>query len=228
MESTKPECAKCRIHYLEKTCQSPKGQGPAFCPTLKRKELVEKANAEYAKPEIFEFARQASIQEGECYAGRDQRPYVLHPVKPRIQETYEFARKMGYKKLGIALCSALVLEARFLSQILEKQGFEAVSVSCKVGCTPKETIGIKEEEKIHIGSFEAMCSPIAQAMVLNEEGTDFNILLGLCVGHDSLFLKYSKALCTVLVTKDRVLAHNPAGAFYTMGSYYERLMKKGF
>jgi len=227
MESMKPECAKCRIPYPEKICQSPKGKGPAFCPTLKRKELVEKANAEYAKPGILEFARQASIQEGECYAERDRRPYVLHPVKPRVQETCEFAHKMGYKKLGIAFCSGLTLEARFLSQIMEKQGFEVVSVSCKVGCTPKETIGIKEEEKIYIGTFESMCSPIAQAMILNEEGTDFNILVGLCVGHDSLFLKYSKALCTVLVTKDRVLAHNPAGAFYTMGSYYERLMKKG-
>ena len=135
---------------------------------------------------------------------------------------------MGYKSLGIAFCSALILEARFLSQILEKQGFEPVSVSCKVGCSPKETIGIKEEEKIYIGTFESMCSPIAQAMILNEEGTDFNILVGLCVGHDSLFLKYSKAPCTVLVTKDRVLAHNPAGALYTMGSYYERLMQEGF
>jgi uncharacterized metal-binding protein len=228
MEFIKSECAKCRIPYQDKICQSPKGQGPASCPTLYRTEWVEKASAEYAKPEILEFARKASIQEGECYAERDRRPYVLHPVKPRVQETCEFAKKMGYKKLGIAFCSALILEARFLSQILEKQGFEVVSVSCKVGGTPKETIGIKEEEKIYIGNFESMCSPIAQAMILNEEGTDFNILVGLCVGHDSLFLKYSKALCTVLVTKDRVLAHNPAGALYTMGSYYERLMREGF
>ncbi len=228
MDSKKSECAKCRIPYQDKICQSPKGQGPAFCPTLYRKEWVEKASAEYAKPAILEFARKASIQEGECYAERDRRPYVLHPVKPRVQETCEFAKKMGYKKLGIAFCSALILEARFLSQILEKQGFEVISISCKVGCIPKETIGIKEEEKIYIGKFESMCSPIAQAMILNEEGTDFNILVGLCVGHDSLFLKYSKALCTVLITKDRVLAHNPAGALYTMGSYYERLMREGF
>ena len=228
MDSNRMECAKCRVPYQDKICRSPNGQGPAFCPTLQRKELVEKAKAEYAKAEIREFARQASIQEGECYAERNRKPYVLHPVKPRVQETCEFAQKMGYKSLGIAFCSALILEARFLSQILEKQGFEPVSVSCKVGCSPKETIGIKEEEKIYIGTFESMCSPIAQAMILNEEGTDFNILVGLCVGHDSLFLKYSKAPCTVLVTKDRVLAHNPAGALYTMGSYYERLMQEGF
>ncbi|MEZ4527485.1 MAG: DUF1847 domain-containing protein [Desulfobacterales bacterium] len=44
-----------------------------------------------------------------------------------------------------------------------------------------------------------------QAMVLNQESTELNVMLGLCVGHDSLFLKYAKALCTVLVVKDRVL-----------------------
>ena len=70
-----------------------------------------------------------------------------------------------------------------------------------------------------------MCSPIAQAVLLNEEKTDFNIMVGLCVGHDSLFLKYSEAFTTVLVAKDRVLAHNPVAALYTTGSYFARLLK---
>jgi uncharacterized metal-binding protein len=52
-------------------------------------------------------------------------------------------------------------------------------------------------------------------------------MVGLCVGHDSLFLKYSKAFTTVLIAKDRVLAHNPVGALYTTGSYYARLLKPG-
>ena len=107
-------------------------------------------------------------------------------------------------------------------------GFQVVSVVCKAGRTPKEHIGIQEEEKINIGTFESMCSPIAQAMILNGEETDFNILLGLCVGHDSLFLKYSDAFSTVLVVKDRVLAHNPVAALYTAESYYERLKRPGF
>jgi uncharacterized metal-binding protein len=135
---------------------------------------------------------------------------------------------MGYRKLGVAFCAGLHKEAAALNQILEAQGFEVVSVVCKAGCTPKETIGIGDEDKVRIGEFESMCSPIAQAMLLNEENTDFNILLGLCVGHDSLFLKYAQAYSTVLVTKDRVLAHNPAGALYTSGSYYERMLRKGF
>jgi uncharacterized metal-binding protein len=226
MESKKPECAKCGIK--NKICLSPEGQGPDFCPTLHRKEPIAKANEEYSKPDILKFAREASIQEAECYINRGVKPYVLHPTKPRVQEICEFAQKMGYKKLGVVFCIGLHGEALSLTQILEAQGFEVISVVCKAGGTPKEQIGIKEEEKIRIGEFESMCSPIAQAMILNEEKTEFNILLGLCVGHDSLFLKYSEAYCTVLVAKDRVLSHNPCAALYTKGSYYAWMLRKGF
>jgi uncharacterized metal-binding protein len=226
MERTKPECAKCGVK--DKICQSPEGQGPAFCPTLHWKEMIGKANEEYTNPNILKFAHKASVQEAECYVNRGVKPYVLHPMKPRVQEICEFAQKMGYKKLGIAFCGGLPGEALSLSKILEAQGFEVVSISCKAGRTPKEQIGIKEEDKIRIGEFESMCSPIAQAIILNEEKTDFNILVGLCVGHDSLFLKYANAYCTVLVAKDRVLGHNPTAALYTSGSYYARMLKKGF
>ncbi len=226
METTKSECAKCGIK--DKICQSPDGQGPTFCPTLYRNELVEKANREYTEPDILKFAHEASVQEGECYINRNVKPYILHPTKPRVQEICEFAQKMDYKKLGIAFCGGLHGEALTLTQILEAQGFEVVSVACKAGGTPKEHIGIKDEEKVRIGEFESMCSPIVQAMILNEEKTDFNILVGLCVGHDSLFLKYSEAYCTVLVAKDRVLGHNPCAALYTTGSYYARMLRKGF
>ena len=62
-----------------------------------------------------------------------------------------------------------------------------------------------------------------QAKILNKEKTDMNIVMGLCVGHDSLFYKYSEALVTTLVAKDRVMGHNPAAALYTSESYYSKL-----
>ena len=40
------------------------------------------------------------------------------------------------------------------------------------------------------------------------------ILDGLCVGHDSLFFKYSEAFTTVLIARDSVLGHNRAIALY--------------
>ena len=219
-------CVKCKI--VDKICRRPDGHGPKFCPTLTRKEIIERALDEYDKPEIKEFARQASIQEGECYAYRDRKPYVMHPSKPRIVEIMEFAEKMGYKRLGVAYCGGVTHEAGLLTEVLEKNGFDVIAVSCKLGGIPKERIGLRDQEKINIGNHESMCNPIAQASVLNDAKTDFNIMLCLCVGHDSLFLKYIEAPTTVFAAKDRVTGHNPMAALYTANSYYQRLKKLEF
>ncbi len=225
-KDVRPGCAMCSVE--DRICETEEGKGPVFCPTKNYKTVIEKALHEYEKPEIKKFAQMASLQEGECYADRNIRPYVMHPVKPRVQEVCEFAHKMEYARLGIAFCGGLHSEAHIVSEIVKAQGFTAVSVMCKCGGIPKETIGVNDQEKIRIGQFEPMCNPIIQAAILNEEKTDFNILVGLCVGHDSLFFKYSKAFTTVLVVKDRVLGHNPVAALYTSGNFYARLLQPGF
>ncbi len=221
-----PQCAKCPLEKSEKACRDKNGKAPRFCPTRQLTEVVAKSQEPYMDIHIREFARQASIQEGECYINREAQPPVLHPIKPRLQEICEFAGKMGYKRLGLAYCIGLQAEATALTRVLEGHGFNTVSVVCKVGCTPKENIGLTEKEKVRPGQFESMCSPITQAEVLNEAQVDFNIIMGLCVGHDSLFFKYAQAPTTVFAVKDRVLGHNPLAALYTLGSYYERLIKK--
>jgi uncharacterized metal-binding protein len=199
---------------------NPDGKAGKGCPTLHQKGLAAQAQKEYQAADIREFARQTSIQEGECYVGRDQRPYVMHATKPRMREIYEFARKMGYTRLGLIFCVGLAKEATIIAQILKNQGFEIVSVACKVGAVPKEEIGVKDSEKIFIGEYESMCNPILQAMIVNNAKTDFNILLGLCVGHDSLFFKYAEAPTTVLAVKDRVTGHNLLGPIYLCENYY--------
>ena len=218
---TKPECANCTKvvcnseHFLE---------GPQNCPTKIKAEVIERVMSEYDKPDVSEFARHASVQEYECYMNL---PEGRTPRNPRVEETAQFAKKMGYKKLGIAFCIGLREEAKTLHRIMENRGFNVVSVCCKAGAVPKERIGITEEQKIAgPGSFESMCSPIAQAEILNGEGTEFNILVGLCVGHDSLFFKYAEAPTTVLVAKDRVFGHNPVAGLYLSGSYYRKLLRK--
>lgn len=217
------ETGKCALCMLkDRFCQNESGTSPAFCSTKLYPEAVEKANEEYKKPEIREFARQASIQEAECYINRDAKPHYLYPTKPRLQEIIEFSRKMGYKKLGLAFCTGVHREAKIFAEILEAHGFEIVSVMCKVGKVEKEFIGIEQHQKVRPGEYETMCNPIAQAEVLNAAGTDFNIIMGLCVGHDSLFIKYSKAMVTVFAVKDRLLGHNPMAAIYTAKTYYQR------
>jgi uncharacterized metal-binding protein len=223
-----PQCAECSLPAADRICRSPEGRGSKGCPTLSNKKLLERARREYRKPEILEFARQAAIQEGECYANRDKKPFVMHPGKPRIQEICEFASKMKYARLGLISCIGLIKEAGIVAQIFEAQGFEVVSVVCKAGSVPKEEIDVKEREKVRIGEYEAMCNPIFQAMLANEAGTDLNVLLGLCVGHDALFFKYAQAPTTVLAVKDRLLGHNPLAAIYTSDTFYARLKRKGF
>lgn len=137
----------------------------------------------------------------------------------RVQEIMEFSRKIGAKKIGIAYCIGLQNEARVFAAILRKNGFVPYAVICKVAGKPKTSVGIpaKCEE---IGA--AMCNPVLQARLLNKAHTDLNVVIGLCVGHDSLFYRYSDAYVTTLVTKDRVTGHNPAAALYTARSYYRK------
>lgn len=138
----------------------------------------------------------------------------------RVEETVEFARKMGFKKIGIATCVGLIQETRILAKIFRSHGFEVVGVACKAGAIDKTKVGIDAKCK-EIG--DNMCNPIHQALRLNKEKTDLNIVMGLCVGHDSLFYKYAEALTTTLVTKDRVLGHNAVAALYTAHSYYSKI-----
>jgi uncharacterized metal-binding protein len=216
-------CARCPFERSLRACHKEEGKAPPFCPTVNESEVVEKALTELEKPEIFEFARQASIQEGEAFEGREVGYDRVRPVKPRIVEVIEFAEKMHYRKLGLAFCIGLRKEARVVEGLLTANGFEVVSCVCKIGRVPKERIGVRDDQKIGIGRFEPMCNPIAQAILFNRAKTDFNILLGLCVGHDSLLLKYAEALCTILAVKDRMLGHNPLAAIYTMDGYYRSL-----
>lgn len=221
---TKAHCARCKIPRSKRVCLIKEGgKGPAFCPTLNYQDLILEVTQAYQAPDLRDFARLASVQEAECYANRKPGPYVRQPTKCRVQETVEFAQKLGFNKLGIAFCGGLQKEAGLLSDVLESQGFELASVGCNAGGVPKENIGIKEKEKVRIGSYETMCNPLLQAEILNHEETELNIVLGLCVGHDALFLKKAKAFCTVLAAKDRVTGHNPLAGLYTLHSYYQKL-----
>ncbi len=142
----------------------------------------------------------------------------------RVEEIIAFANRIEAKRIGVATCIGLIEETRIFVKILEAHGLESYAVLCKVGSVDKTEVGIPEELKILKGSHESLCNPIFQARILNAQKTDLNVIVGLCVGHDSLFIKHSDAMVTTLITKDRVLAHNPAAALYTAGFYYKRLL----
>lgn len=219
-----PSCADCDYPDPERLCMDPDGKPGKHCPTLGTDELQAEALKEYQDPATREFARQASIQEAECYINRHQRPYVMQPSKTRIVEICEFAHKMGYRRIGLAFCLGLSQEAGMAAKVFRDFGLEVVSAVCKAGRASKEKVlGLGDEGKIRQDTDETMCNPILQAKLLNQAGSEFNVLLGLCVGHDSMFLAHAQAPCTVLAVKDRVTGHNPLAALYTSHTYYKKL-----
>ena len=210
-------CAQCSGH----ACRSGDLEHlPKNCP-MRDPDFFEKILDEYAKPENHDFFVTSAAIEALGYC-----------QWPRLREVVEFSRRMGYHRLGMAFCVGLHREAAIVDRLLREQGFEVVSVACKTGAIPKQKLGIDksclsddpdfvpsptQERLLNSNS----CDPIAQAELLNRAETEFNICLGLCVGHDSLFYKYAKAPVTTLVAKDRVTGHNPAAAIYCADSYFK-------
>lgn len=205
-------CAVCGIQ----ACREEPGTKdfPDFCPAARGEAALREARTAYEDKEVQKLALAAARTEADRY-----------PLETRVEEVMSFARRIGANRLGIASCVGLIREARMLYEIFIGEGFEVASVCCKVGTIPKEEIGLADAEKIHPGQFEALCNPIAQAKLLNAAETQLNVVVGLCVGHDSLFFRHSEAPVTVLVAKDRVTGHNPAAVLYTSHSYYGRLKK---
>lgn len=202
-------CTDCGLY----NCRHHKTQYPPFCLTTQKvsKEDMEEVIKLYSSDTIDgKMAQSSACIEGENFM-----------QKTRVEETVMFIKAIGAKKVGIATCAGLIEEAKTFAKILKKNDIEYYSVICKVGSTDKSAMGIKEESKIEPGSFEPMCNPVMQAKLLNRAHTDLNVIIGLCVGHDSLFMRYSEAPVTTLITKDRVLGHNPVAALYS--GYYKNL-----
>lgn len=164
----------------------------------------------YSSPEDQKILQVSTAIEGNYYL-----------QKTRVEELIIFCREMNYKRLGVAFCLGLEKEAQTLCTFLRKH-FTVSSICCKVCGVSKEDFGLK---KIDPHKHEIMCNPLMQAKVLQDENTELNIIVGLCLGHDLLFTKYSHAPVTTLIVKDRLLAHNPVGALYS--SYYtNRITRK--
>jgi uncharacterized metal-binding protein len=189
------KCAKCK----KKVCYAGKD-----CPDM-RDEMKTRLLAD---PEALRLLKAAAKVEAEHYM-----------KLTRVAETMEFARNLGFTKLGLAFCVGFSNEAARLNEIFEKNGFNVSSVCCKVCGIDKAELDLPKlygpEREI-----EATCNPVTQAEILNRDQTELNVLLGLCVGHDALFVKHSAAPATTLVVKDRVLGHNPVAALYS--NYYRR------
>jgi uncharacterized metal-binding protein len=185
-KSVSPHCGRCE----RKDCRDGKD---CFSQAGNHKQL-------YQDGHITELHKAASAIEARYYG-----------KETRLGEIVLFAKQLQYKKIGLTFCIGLSEEAKVIEEILSKH-FEVVSVCCKVCGIDKKDFDLQQ---ISSKDKEVMCNPVGQAQLLNEAETQLNVICGLCVGHDAIFAKVSKAPVTTLIAKDRVLAHNPAGAIYS-------------
>ena len=227
-----PSCANCSAVWGKTgttNCWStPENRPPrpANCPTGTHGTVIEASFTEYRREESDDarLARMAAKVEGLCYQKMPGSEAVVARWT-RVEDTIALAKLMGWRRIGIATCIGLLEETRQLAAILEAQGLEPFSVCCKSGSIDKLELGLEETDKVRPGTFEPACNPIAQAEILNRIGSDMNVIVGLCVGHDMLFTRHSKAPVTTLICKDRVTGHNPVAALYGQNFYYKRLQK---
>lgn len=205
------KCDKCSGVFCNKGAFD-RNALPDFCPMKTMDDIIKKAVEEYSRDDVKSIYVPATITEKEAY--EVVRGKTI-PVRPRIRELVEFAKKVGAEKIGVAFCTGLSDEASRVVSIMRRFGFTVYSVRCKCGAIDKTQLGVSEEHKIGgIGKFEAGCNPIVQAFLLNTVKTHFNVIVGLCIGHDMLFTKYSEAPVTTLIVKDRYTGHNPVAAIY--------------
>ena len=175
---------------------------PEWCQANNYQDLLEQTKTEYLKPENLDIHVSAAkvIKKGDN-------------LWPRVQETIEFAKGLGTKKIGFAVCLGLLREGKELVRFFQRAGFsDMVVVGCMIGGFKDTETGVPEEYSFPYG---ATCNPIAQAEILNREGTELNVMVGLCIGHDTLFLKHSKAPVTVFAVKDRVTCNNPTAVLFS-------------
>lgn len=121
------------------------------------------------------------------------------PGMNRVEEIKSYALHAGFKRIGIANCIGLQKEADKLKSFLSVN-FEVFDVNCKCGQIPKNAL-------LNTEKTSACCNPAGQAETLATHGTELNIVLGLCLGHDILFNKKSQAPVTTLIVKDLALKH---------------------
>jgi uncharacterized metal-binding protein len=114
----------------------------------------------------------------------------------RVREIVELAKRMGYRRIGLAHCPDTHHEAALAARYLRGHGLEAV-------------LPDRVED----------CDPVGQADLFARLACEFIAIAGMCVGHDALFIRHAKAPVTSLVVRDRRLRHNPVAAIYTRKGY---------
>jgi uncharacterized metal-binding protein len=96
-------CADCAVRACEQEAHETL---PKNCP-IRNRELMEASVSVYEREEYRGFYLASAEIEAEGYTRW-----------PRLKETIEFAKRMGYRRLGLAFCAGLATEAKIVAGVL--------------------------------------------------------------------------------------------------------------
>lgn len=124
--------------------------------------------------------------------------------KRRINDNFAINWLIGFVKdffgdkatVGVASCLGTVEKARGVIKILEREGMKTALVTCKLGGLTIDAVNRDGKPYKHPG-----CNPVAQAKIFNKLNVPVVILVGLCIGHDMIFIKHCKSYIIPFATK---------------------------
>lgn len=200
------------LHCGRRACELLTDDAPAGCVQgLITPEMHDGVHERYLDPVIYRIYKASVRSSSMC------------PNLTRVEEILEFALGMGAHRIGIASCTMLLPEARAFAKILEEAGFCAFGIACKVEGNRRRDLDVLLDDG---AEGPVLCNPVMQARLLEAHGTDLNVVMGLCVGHDTLFYMHSKAPVTTLATKDHITAHNACAALWARSTVYKKRIDK--
>lgn len=199
MADNEKTCSLSCVDCAVTACRYGKDNYPAFCLT--------KAMSEEDKAAVLPLYNDGDVNSKYAFWSATVEG-TYYGEMARVEETMEFARRVGAVKIGLAYCCELKAEAELYAKILDINGFETYMIDCRAGDLDSGEVldGQPNGRKL--------CDPVLQARLLNKAGVDMNILMGLCAGSDALFIKNAAAMTTIMINKDRLTCNNPAVTLY--------------
>lgn len=198
-------CASCKKECCVKGITSG-SELPKNCP-MRNQTYMDTLFEPYTDPEIHRFYVSTKV----CSGTEDQHRYT-----PRLRSVINLCKHAGFKRIGLAFCRDFMKEAQLYASIIRKHGIEVVAVCCANGGYQIEAGGSLRKTN---SSESPMCNPVGQAMVMNFMDTEFNLVMGLCIGSEALFIQQARAMSSVVLVKDPVTCHRPLAALRLEKNY---------
>ena len=151
---------------------------------------------DYAKeirlePSEAELMNKANSATQKAFERRTKGDFALNWLKTFLKDFFG-----SQETIGVASCLGSIETARTVIEAIESEGMKAALVTCKLG-----GLTVNNVDKDGVPCEHPGCNPVAQAKILNGLNVPVVVLVGLCIGHDMIFIKHCKSYVIPFITK---------------------------